>query len=151
MCNVDDANRSVAEHAAREDANAGQVLSTAKLVTTFSAALAATFLATALQVGKPTFDDYLAAWAMLAVLVITIGIVCLPKATLNPDHFGSKGDSKTPDIAEIQQTIIANARTNLCRARWVHRVMVAQVILSSLVSVVAVIEIILWLRGNPPH
>lgn len=36
------------KHAGREDARAHQVLETAKLVTTFSAAIAATFVATAL-------------------------------------------------------------------------------------------------------
>jgi tRNA C32,U32 (ribose-2'-O)-methylase TrmJ len=41
---MDDAELSLKEHAAREDAHAAQVLYTAKLVTTFSAALAATFL-----------------------------------------------------------------------------------------------------------
>jgi hypothetical protein len=53
------------EHATGEDAHLGRVLSTAKLVTTFSAAFAATFVATALQVGQPTWLDYVPACTML--------------------------------------------------------------------------------------
>jgi hypothetical protein len=83
MCNmVDDAQLSRAEHAAREDAYAGQVLNTAKIVTPFTAALAATLLATALQVGRPTCLDYVAAWTMAPAVLITVGIVFVQKATL---------------------------------------------------------------------
>jgi tRNA C32,U32 (ribose-2'-O)-methylase TrmJ len=53
------------KHAGREDARAHQVLETAKLVTTFSAAIAATFVATALAEGPaPSRWDWGAVAAM---------------------------------------------------------------------------------------
>ena len=135
---MDDAKLSLVEHATREDAHVGQVLSTAKLVTTFSAAFAAPFLATALQVGQPTCLDYVAACAMLAALLITVGIVIVRKATLKPHDF------QAPDIGDAHGKFIANAPNNLNRTRWVHRAMIVQLIFSSITSLLAVVEILLW-------
>jgi hypothetical protein len=140
----DDAKLSLAEHATREDAHVGQVLTTAKLVTTFSAAFAATFLAAALQVGRPTSLDYVAASAMLAALLITVGIATVRKATLKPTDFTER------DVASAHGRFIANVPKNLHRARWVHRAMIVQLIFSSITSLLAVVEIFLWLNKHPP-
>jgi hypothetical protein len=84
---------SLVEHATREDAHIGRVLSTAKLVTTFSAAFAATFVATALQVGQPTWLDHVAVCAMLVTL-LTVGIVTVRKATLEPNDIRSANSAE---------------------------------------------------------
>ena len=139
----DDAKLSLVEHATREDAHVSQVLTTAKLVTTFSAAFAATFLA-ALQVGRPTALDYVAASVMLAALLITVGIVTVKKATLKPTDFTER------DVASAHGRFIANVPRNLHRARWVHRAMIVQLIFSSITSLLADVEIFLWLEAHPP-
>lgn len=150
MFNVDDAELSLEQHAAREDESAGQVLSTAKLVTTFSAAVAATFVATALQVGKPSGLDCAAAWTMLVVLVLTFGVVTVPKATLRPNDLPGGTDRQPTDISITHQNFITNVHKNMRRARWVHWAMIAQVLLSLSASVIAAIEVLRWLSDHPP-
>lgn len=137
------------DHATREDANAGQVIGTAKLVTPFSAALAASFLVASLQIGKPTMLDYVGAWTMVPVLLITIGIVSMKKATSNPKYFPKDGSS-TPDAVGAHREFLRNVRKNLNRAYWVHWAMILQVVLSCAVSTMAVIEIFGWLTRHPP-
>jgi hypothetical protein len=149
---MDDGTLSLTDHATREDQYAGQVLSTAKLVTTFSAAVAATFVATAMQVGKPSALDCVAALSMLAVLVVTLGIVCVPKATLKQVDLPRNGsEDQTAEGARSHDQFLTNLHKNMCRARWVHRAMAVQVLLSVVCSVVAVCEVLQWLSHHPPN
>lgn len=60
-----------------QDPTPHQVVSTAKLVVTFSAAIAATFVATVLQQGKPNCWDYLSVGLMGLTLLVTFVVVVL--------------------------------------------------------------------------
>lgn len=149
---MDDAeNLPILDHAKREDAHAGQVLSVAKLLAPFSAALGASFLVAALQVGRPTTLDYVCAWIMLLVLVLTVGIVFVPKATLQAKDFPRDGETTAADLSSAQRTFVTNVHKNLRRAKWVRYVLLAQVFLSSTICVLATIEVISWLERHPPQ
>jgi hypothetical protein len=139
------------DHAKREDAHAGQVLSVAKLLAPFSAALGASFLVAALQVGRPTTLDYVCAWIMLLVLMLTVGIVSVPKATLQAKDFPRDGEIKAADLSSRQRTFVTNVHKNLRRATWVRYALLAQVFLSSMTCVLATIEVISWLKSHPPQ
>lgn len=94
-----------------EDAHSHRVLSTAKLVTTFAAATAATFVATALQVGgKPQWSDWMAVAAMVVALALVVVIVfgrreaprlVAGEAYPDPDSV-SPGDQK---LKEFRKTV----------------------------------------------
>ena len=77
----------------RELAHSRRVVGTAKLVVPFSAATAATFVATALQTGDPTRWDKWSAWLLIPALVITVAVVLLPpfhhKGKLEPNALDS--------------------------------------------------------------
>jgi hypothetical protein len=78
------------------------------------------------------------------VLLITVGVVATRKATLNPIHL-------EPAHADAAHTkFLENAPKNMRRARWVHWAMIVQLVLSSVTSAVAVVEILRWLEANPP-
>jgi hypothetical protein len=62
----------------REEAHARQVISTAKLVVTFSAAIAATFVAAVMQAPNTIWWDTVAAGLMAVALGITVRVVLLP-------------------------------------------------------------------------
>jgi hypothetical protein len=67
-----------------EDAHARQVLSTAKLVATFSAAIAATFVSAAMQNNDKAWWSEASAVLMLLVLLITLRVVLKRKSELDP-------------------------------------------------------------------
>jgi hypothetical protein len=148
---MDDTKLPMLDHAKREDAHAGQVLSVAKLLAPFSAALGASFLVAALQVGRPTTLDYVCAWIMLLVLVLTVGIVFVPKATLQAHDFPGDGEIRAADLSSTQRSFVINVRTNLLRAKWVRYALLAQVFLSSTACVLAAVEMISWLESHPPQ
>jgi hypothetical protein len=85
----------------REVKHSRQVVSTAKLVVTFSAAVAATFVAGTLQVAdsssaNSTSWDQRAAWLMAAAIVFTIIVVVLP-----PRHH--EGELDKDDLDEARK------------------------------------------------
>jgi hypothetical protein len=70
-----------------DESDAHRIVSTAKLVVTFSAAIAATFVATALQAqDDPLWLDDLAALLMFVALACTIRVVMLPSHQKNANE-----------------------------------------------------------------
>jgi len=121
----------------REEAHSRHVLSTAKLVTTFSAATAATFVATALQSGSPNVPDNAAAVLMLVSLALTVWVVVLPrKSDVKVEHLRGK----TP--REVQTKLLSAAEADAARARLVYWVMVAQIAFAAAASLIAVIGLL---------
>jgi hypothetical protein len=108
----------------QEVKHARHVLSTAKIVVTFSAGIAATFVATALQGQDQNYWDEAAALLMFGAFGMTIWVVVLR----SPAH-----KRKFDDLA---------AREATKRAECAHRLMVAQVGLSALASLVAAIGLL---------
>jgi len=111
-----------------DEGDAHRVVSTAKLVVTFSAAIAATFVAAAMQLDRdhdPWVLDDLATLLMFVALACTIRVVMLP--------------SHKKHATELK-----------CRA---HRWMVAQVWLASASSLLAAIALLAadwrWSLGWP--
>jgi hypothetical protein len=111
----------------RELAHSRQVIATAKLVVTFSAAIAATFVATSLQGRDENYWDDSAAFLMLLTLVLTIYVVLLPSR----HHKG--------DLGHMSDLAFQALQTSTQRA---HRLMVAQVALSVLASAVAALGLL---------
>ena len=106
----------------REESHSRHVLSTAKLVTTFSAATAATFVATALQSGEPSCQDQVAATLMLVSLGLTVWVVVTPrKSDVKIEHL--QGQSPM----DVQAKLVCAAQEDAERARLVYRLMVAQI------------------------
>jgi hypothetical protein len=104
----------------REIAHARQVIANAKLVVTFSAAVAATFVSAELQKTDSTAWDEVALGLMGATLIFTFWVVLLRN---KPHRFE---DDPAP---------FDSARKT---AEWAHWLMVVQVVLSA-ASVVAVV------------
>jgi hypothetical protein len=143
-------------HAEREEAESRQVLSTAKLVTTFSAAMAAAFLAMALQLGRVglCWADWLAVWGMLVLLVLTLWIITLGrKSSVAKNELLKARQSATqvePQMLhELRAKFLDAASDNSGRALLVHRMMIVQVLLAIAISVIAVYSVIQLLRGAP--
>jgi hypothetical protein len=104
----------------RELTHSRHVVGNAKVVVTFSAALAATFVSAALKPEHPTRWDDAAVILMLLTLGLTVCVVLLP-----PTHRGGELDERAYDPAKR-------------RALWAYWLMVVQVLLS-LASIVVVI------------
>lgn len=115
-----------AKHRDREVGHSRDVINNAKLVVTFSVAIAATFVAGALQVSEPepTRWDHAAAWLMIPTAVFAICVVLLP-----PGH--RKGELKDIDVASARKS-----------ARWAYGLMIAQIGFSAISSVVAALGLI---------
>ncbi|MDT5017389.1 MAG: hypothetical protein QOD39_3549 [Mycobacterium sp.] len=114
----------------REVKHSRQVVSTAKLIVTFSAAVAATFVAGTLQVtdssspANSTSWDQWAAWLMAAAIVFTIIVVLLP-----PRHHDGELDKDDLDEAK--------------KYAWcVYRLMIAQLACSLASSVAATVGLL---------
>jgi hypothetical protein len=120
----------------REDAHARQVVSTAKLVVTFSLPIAAGFVSAALQKNDK------AGWAITAVvlmalaLLLTLRVVVRMRAQ-NVDPADLEG--KAAD--EVQATLKSAALADKRVAQSAHKLMVWQILLSSASAVAAVIEL----------
>jgi hypothetical protein len=109
----------------QEVKHARHVLNTAKLVVTFAAGIAATFVATSLQGRDENCWDEGAAVLMFVALGITIGVVVLR----------SPGHKRTYDA------VAAREATN--RAELAHWLMVAQIGLAALASLAAAVGLII--------
>ncbi|MBE1548862.1 hypothetical protein GGC64_002886 [Mycobacterium sp. OAS707] len=100
------------------------MINTAKLVVTFAAATAATFVATALQTGNPNCSDRWAAWLLIPTLVITVGLVVFPP-------FHHEGELTPEKFQHVK------------RWTWAaYALMVAQIAFAAASSVVAVIGLL---------
>jgi hypothetical protein len=108
----------------REVGYSRHVIHNAKLVTTFSAAIAATFVATTLQTDPLSNWDKAAVALMGATLVVTFCVIAL-----RPKHHD----------AEISASDLQHAKRRTHRAHWL---MVAQLVLSSASCVVAAIGLL---------
>jgi hypothetical protein len=118
----------------REEAHSRHVLNTAKLVVTFSAAIAATFVAAAMQENDTAAWSEIAAGLMLVTLLVTLRVVRLKRASsLDP------GELANQPTGEVQAALLAAAIKDKESAKSAHRLMVWQVRLSVLSSVVAAI------------
>jgi hypothetical protein len=125
----EDSEKETAKQYDREVTHSRQVMSTAKLVVTFSAAIAATFVAGALQVNDaradhPTSWDTLAAMLMIPTALITVAVVVLP-----PRHRDGKLDHGAAENAK-------------CWARWAYGLMTAQIAFATASSVVAALGLL---------
>jgi hypothetical protein len=119
----------------REDAHARHVIGTTKLVVTFSAAIAATFVSVAMQANDRAFWSETAAVLMLFVLLITLRVVLKQKSELDPE----KVEGKSPEV--VQAALKAAASADKDVAQSAHRLMVWQVRLSVLSSLAAAIAL----------
>jgi len=116
----------------REEAHSRQLMSTAKVVVTFSAAIAASFVTAAMEAKDPGWWDEVAAALMIATLAVTVWVVVLPrKSRLKVEHVRAKSPK------EVQDKLVLAATDDAQRARFVQTLMVTQVLLSLASSFVA--------------
>jgi len=120
----------------REDAHARQVLSTAKLVVTFSAAIAAGFVSAAMQANNEGGWAHTAAILMLFTLLFTIWVVVKRKSELDAKDV----EKQPPDVVQAALKKAASADKDV--AQSAHTLMVWQVLLSLGTSLSATID--LW-------
>jgi hypothetical protein len=133
-------------HAGREENHSHQGLQTAKLVTTFAAAIAATFVATSLAEGPaPSCWDEGAVGAMvlsvLGVLVIVFHARAAPDVTKILDEALADNWPEDQTIAELRDAVRLTAKHNKTSADRVHWIMLAQVVASMAASVLAVVSV----------
>ena len=116
----------------REEAHSRWLMSTAKVVVTFSAAVAASFVTAAMEAKDPGGWDEVAAALMIATLAVTVWVVVLPrKSRLNVEHVRAKSPK------EVQDRLVSAATDDAHRAHFVQTLLVVQVLLSLAASVVA--------------
>jgi hypothetical protein len=132
-------------HAIREDAHSHRGLQTAKLVTTFAAAIAATFVATALAEGpEPSCWDKLAVGAMalsvLGVFAIVFHARKAPDVMSVVREAQVKGSSDGEIVAALRKAVRLAAEHNKTQADCVHWITIAQVVASMAASVLAVVS-----------
>ena len=111
----------------RELAHSRHVIANAKLVVTFSAAIAATFVATALQGEDKNWVDEVASGLMLLTLLFTFGVVVFPPK----HHKHDLTDLTATDFKALQR-----------RTRKAYGLMVVQVVLSVLTSAAAAVGLL---------
>ena len=136
-------------HAGREDVHAHQVLQTAKLVTPFTAAIAATFVATALQEEPQAFPlDQGAVAAMVLALVGVLAVVFRARKTPDVQRILDKASNENwrddRTVNELREELRRSAKDNTAQAAEVRWTMFAQVLVSAIASALAVVSI---LRG----
>jgi hypothetical protein len=119
----------------REDTHSRQVLSTAKLVVTFSAGIAAAFVSAAMQKNDKGAWSVIAAALMAATLIVTILVLLKRKSELNLDNVAGKPPG------EVQATLKVTALADKAVADCAHTLMVWQVFFSLFSSIAAAIEL----------
>lgn len=136
------------DHVGREDAHAHRVLSTAKMITTFSAAIAATFVVTALQGGHTSNWDKAATVAM-ALSAIAVFYVVFRTRETTPDlnrcaMLGAGPEDPNPDSAlrQLRADMAQLAERNVSKAARVQQVTVGQVLLSIIASGLAIKDLL---------
>ena len=116
---------------------------TAKLVATFAAGVAATLVATALQVGTPpTSHDLVATLGLGLVLFLTIAVVLADRIT-ECDHEAvtnaslMHGWDQNRLIAELRTALLVAVTVNAGVVRWVQWALVPQLLLSMATTTLA--------------
>lgn len=122
---------------------------TAKLVSTFIAAIAATLVATALQVGEPTALDAASAVLLALTTVATICVILFDRLTeanhqlvLERAAINQWGDEKL--LIELREAAQTAVHINEGVLGWVRWALGVQLIMSAVTGVVAAISL---LRG----
>jgi len=133
-------------HARSEDTHSHQGMQTAKLVTTFAAAIAATFVATSLAEGpEPSCWDEAALVEMaLSVLGVLVIVVHARKAPDVRSLFRKAVTDKWTDdqvIEKLRDAVHTAAEHNKARADQVHWIMFAQVVASIAACILAVVSL----------
>ena len=108
------------------------VLSTAKLVTTFAAGIAAAFVAAGLQEGPPTCWDKVAAILLGLTFVLTFFVLVVRKKGIPID------DTQNKSFADLHAQHLEIAKAKRRKAEIVHIAMLIQVGLAALTCVVAI-------------
>jgi len=117
----------------REEAHSRYVLGNTKVVTTFSAGLAATFLATAVQEGDHSGWDLAAGVALGAAVLITLVLIAKKrKASIGRDTIDSG------DVHVVRGKAMQAADDNKQQAEHAQHLMVLQVFLCLLSCAFAV-------------
>jgi hypothetical protein len=111
----------------RELTHSRHVIANAKLVVTFSAAIAGTFVATALQGEDKNWLDEVASGLMLLTLLFTFAVVAFPPR----HHKHDLGDLTDSAFEALQR-----------RTRKAYGLMVTQVVLSVLASAAAAVGLL---------
>ena len=119
----------------REEAHARQVISTAKLVVTFSAAIGATFVSAVMQAPNTVWWDTGSAVLMLIALGITIKVVLLPS---RPEE----GRLDKEAFKDAEQRLIAAGKAVQLADR-AHKLVKRQVWFAALASFVAGLGLLL--------
>jgi hypothetical protein len=116
----------------QEEHRSRHVVGTAKLVTPFSAGIAAAFVTAGGLQGEPEWWHYLALGLMLATICLTIWVVSTKR----------KAKLQLADVELPQENLYARYRQviaeNRDHADTVHKVMVAQIVLSTATVLVAI-------------
>jgi hypothetical protein len=108
----------------REVAHARQVIHTAKLVVTFSAAIAATFVASAMQTDHPDCWDIVAAVFMALTFIVTAAVLVFrPK----------------PHAGEMDSRVFESATNRAELAHWLTVTQVGFAVLASMASAVGLL------------
>jgi Na+/melibiose symporter-like transporter len=120
----------------REDAHARQVLSTAKVVVTFSLPIAAGFVSAALQKNDK------AGWAITAVVLMALALLLTLRVVVRMrSHNVDIADLEGKAADEVQATLKSAALADTRVAQSAHRLMAWQILLSSASAVAAVVEL----------
>jgi hypothetical protein len=120
----------------REDAHARQVLSTAKVVVTFSLPLAATFVVAAMQNNDKARWSEISAGLLILAVTYTIRVLRKRKSELDPTTV----EKKSADI--VQAALKTAALADKAVAEAAHRLMVRQVWLAALSSLAGAIALL---------
>ena len=107
------------------------VLSTAKMVTTFASGIAAAFVAAGLQEGPPTNWDKVAAILLGLTFALTLFVLVVRKKSIPID------DTQNKSFADLHAQHLETAKAKRRRAEIVHRVMLVQVGVAALTCLVA--------------
>jgi hypothetical protein len=119
----------------REDAHARHVLSTAKVVVTFSSGIAAAFVAAAMQKDHKGPWSIVAAVLMLVTLFYTLKVLLQRASKVEPEEVAGKPP------AEVHDTFRDAALADRGVANTTHRMMVRQVLISLVSCIAAAVEL----------
>lgn len=121
----------------REEAHSRHVLGNTKMVTTFSAGLAATFVATAVQIEGSEKCDLAAGIALAVALLLTFVLITMKRRTAIEAH-----TIRNEPIDALGNEAVQAATDNVRRANKAHVLMVGQVALCILSCGIAMVPIL---------
>lgn len=144
----DDVAAWIEDHVARQIAEQRAVVDGAKVVATFAGGIAATLLATALQVGpKPSYLDLAAAGLWAVVLVLTIAVFLADDSAVDVDYAAivGAGGSKKHQLRQLRQNLITAANSNSGLVTRAFRRVAWQGLFSVLVIASSVVSLV-WTK-----